>query len=77
MSLKQEVENVFEELREKLVSLLGDHHGVHATVDDAKSAINPHVPTETSAAEQTTPTTNVGNPSPTGEPTTTGTTPAE
>ena len=51
MSVKEKVDAAFEEFREYLVSLLGDHHGVHSTVDDAKAAIQAHVPDEEPATQ--------------------------
>lgn len=53
MSVKEKVNAAFEEFREYLVSLLGDHHGVHSTVDDAKAAIQAHVPVEVVQSENT------------------------
>lgn len=46
MSILTEVENLFEELRGKLVKLVGDHHSVHSAVDDAKAAVAVAVPAE-------------------------------
>lgn len=53
MSVKEKVDAAFEEFREYLVSLLGDHHGVHSTVDDAKAAIQAHVPVDVVQTEDT------------------------
>lgn len=44
MSIKSEVENLFEQLRDELVKLLGDHATVHLAVDDAKAATANFVP---------------------------------
>lgn len=44
MSIAKKVEDAFEEFREYLVSLVGDVHGVHSVVDDAKAALAPHIP---------------------------------
>lgn len=46
VTLFEKVEHAFEDLRDFLVKHLGDHHGVHSTVDDAKRAISSHVPVE-------------------------------
>lgn len=43
MSIAKKVDAAFEEFREYLVTLVGDHHGVHSVIDDAKAAIVPHV----------------------------------
>ena len=46
MSITKKVDDAFEEFREYLVTLVGDHHGVHSVIDDAKAAIAPHVQEE-------------------------------
>ena len=46
MSVRGKVDAAFEEFREYLVHLIGDIHGVHSVVDDAKAAIGVHVPEE-------------------------------
>jgi hypothetical protein len=58
----QQVESAFESLRDWLVKLLGDHHGVHSTIDDAKKAIMAHTPVEqATTAASTQPVTTTAN----------------
>lgn len=63
MSVKEKVDAAFEEFREYLVSLLGDHHGVHSTVDDAKASIQAHVPVEV-VQDENSPSASVAEPVP-------------
>ena len=43
MSVMSHIDQVFEDLKAELVSLVGDLSGVHNAVDNAKVAIAPHV----------------------------------
>lgn len=43
MSVMSHIDQVFEDLKKELVSLVGDLSGVHNAVDNAKVAIAPHV----------------------------------
>lgn len=45
-TLKERVEDAFEEFRAYLVHLIGDIHGVNKAVDDAKVTVAPHVSEE-------------------------------
>jgi len=56
MSVMSHIDQVFEDLKKELVSLVGDLTGVHNAVDNAKVAIAPHVVLYGSSVEQTTPT---------------------
>jgi len=49
------IEQIFENLKAELVSLVGDLTGVHNLVDDAKAAIAPHVVPYGSKVEPVTP----------------------
>ena len=46
------IDQVFEDLKKELVSLVGDLSGVHNAVDNAKGAIAPHI-MEPAAKEET------------------------
>ena len=52
MSFTAELDKIFEDLRADLVNLVGDHHAVHATVDDAKASISNVVPVVTGEARK-------------------------
>ena len=43
MSVMSHIDQVFEDLKKELVSLVGDLSGVHNAVDNAKVAIAPHI----------------------------------
>ena len=43
MSVMSHIDQVFEDLKAELVSLVGDLSGVHNAVDNAKVAIAPHI----------------------------------
>jgi len=55
MSVMSYIDQVFEDLKAELVSLVGDLSGVHNAVDNAKVAIAPHVVPYGSSVEQTAP----------------------
>jgi len=43
MSVMSHIDQIFEDLKAELVSLVGDLSGVHNAVDNAKVAIVPHI----------------------------------
>jgi len=43
MSVMSHIDQVFEDLKAELVSLVGDLSGVHNAVDNAKVALTPHI----------------------------------
>ena len=43
MSVMSHIDQVFEDLKAELVSLVGDLSGVHNAVDNAKVALAPHI----------------------------------
>ena len=45
MSVMSHIDQVFEDLKAELVSLVGDLSGVHNAVDNAKVALAPHLNT--------------------------------
>ena len=52
MSVMSHIDQIFEDLKAELVSLVGDLSGVHNAVDNAKVALAPHI-MEPAAEEET------------------------